>query len=111
MGNGTWTYLSDVLGGKTRVGEPSLVVQSLSILWVAIPISHFPFPVSTFSYAYVLSKPIMIKILNGNSFGWVGLAGKPWYESGRELVYCGRLHKRKKLDQSPLCNPYSLVLG
>jgi hypothetical protein len=39
----------DVLGGKTRVGEPSLVVQSLSILWVAIPISHFPFPISTFN--------------------------------------------------------------
>ena len=93
------------------MGEPSLVVQSLSILWVAIPISHFPFQPSTFNYAYVLSKQIMIKILNGNSFGWVGLAGKPWYEPGRELVYCGRLHKRKKLDQSPLCNPYALVLG
>lgn len=50
----------------------------------------------------------MITILNGNSFGWVGLSGKPWYEPGRQLVYCGRSHKGKSLQQSLLCNPYPM---
>ena len=50
----------------------------------------------------------MITILNGNSFGWVGLAGKPWLEPRRQLVYCGRSHQRKRLSQSLVSNPHTM---
>lgn len=49
-----------------------------------------------------------ISILNGNSFGWVGVANEPWYKLDRELVYCGRSNYRKGLPTSPLANPYKM---
>jgi hypothetical protein len=50
----------------------------------------------------------MISIVNGNSFGWIGLKNETWYKPGRTQVYAGRKNWTKRLPQSPLHNPYPM---
>ncbi len=51
-----------------------------------------------------MSKDIQVNLLNGNHFGWVGLQNTDWLNEG--MAYIGREHKGKKLNPSPLQNPY-----